>query len=167
MALTVVHVRKSQFKQGDPGCVYGGRNFAEFQDEGWSNPYHEGPDGNREQVIEKYQAMLRRSPRLLYRIHTELRGQDKKIGCWCSPLPCHCNVIAQIANSCQFTVWRWDDSPRYLLVFAPEHGALVKYLAERFGWAGWAMTQENWPREEIAFQALVTDQKAEVVWLTK
>src|SRR5271157_5270109 len=95
----VVHVRRSLFQQGHPDCVYGGRTFAEFHAEGWSNPYHEGPDGNRDEVIAKFRSMLDRSPKLRARIEKELRGKDLLLGCWCKPEACHCDIIAEIANA--------------------------------------------------------------------
>jgi len=95
----VVHVRKSLFKQGHIDCVYIGRNCQEFTDEGWGNPFHIGPDGDREEVLRKYQAMVMRSPKLLARIEKELRGKDLVLGCWCKPDLCHGDVLAEIANA--------------------------------------------------------------------
>lgn len=89
MPTRVVHVRKESFD------IYIGRNFAEFPASDWSNPYHEGPDGTREEVIEKFEQMLMRSPRLLARIK-ELK--DKTLGCWCKPKACHGDVLARLAD---------------------------------------------------------------------
>lgn len=94
----VVHVRKSLFKQGHTDCVYIGRNYAEFTDEGWGNPFHIGPDGTREEVLVKYRDMVDRSPKLRARIEKELRGRDVMLGCWCKPEACHGDVLAEIAN---------------------------------------------------------------------
>lgn len=30
------------------------------------------------------------------KIHTELKG--KILGCWCAPLPCHGDTLAELAN---------------------------------------------------------------------
>lgn len=95
--ITVVHVRRAAFKQGAPGCIYIGRNYAEFTDEGWSNPFHIGSDGDRFEVVAKHRAMVLRSPQLLARIKKELQG-DIILGCWCKPEDCHGDVYAEIAN---------------------------------------------------------------------
>lgn len=60
----------------------------------WGNPYRLGRDGTREQVIKKYLAYILDSP-LKDDIH-ELK--DKTLGCWCYPLPCHGDVLANLAN---------------------------------------------------------------------
>lgn len=60
------------------------------------NPYMIGPDGTREEVIEKFRIYFRQ------RIHDslvylqavgELRG--KKIGCCCAPKACHGDVYIE------------------------------------------------------------------------
>lgn len=61
----------------------------------WGNPFVIGRDGNREQVIAKYRAWIKTKPELLASIH-ELK--DKKLLCFCHPLPCHGDVLAELAN---------------------------------------------------------------------
>ena len=61
----------------------------------WGNPFKIGRDGDRSTVIQKYRTWLLTQPSLLARI-PELRG--KVLGCWCAPLPCHGDVLAQIAD---------------------------------------------------------------------
>lgn len=61
----------------------------------WHNPFHIGPDGSREQVIAKYRQWVIRQPRLLREVRT-LRG--KVLGCDCPPLPCHGEVLADLAD---------------------------------------------------------------------
>lgn len=79
----VVHCRK------EPSDLFVGRPSQ------WANPYHVGPDGTREQVIVKYREWLIRQPRLL----RELRGlRGKVLGCVCAPLPCHGDVLAELAD---------------------------------------------------------------------
>jgi hypothetical protein len=65
----------------------------------YGNPFRIGPDGTREEVIEKFKLYFFR------RIHDdvtyaqaigELRG--KRIGCYCAPLPCHLDVIVEFLN---------------------------------------------------------------------
>lgn len=60
----------------------------------WGNPYVIGPDGNRQQVIEKYEAHLYDSG--LIDDILELRG--KNLVCWCAPRPCHGDVLLRLAN---------------------------------------------------------------------
>jgi len=61
----------------------------------WGNPFRIGPDGNREEVIAKYETYIRNKPELLAQI-TELIG--KTLGCFCAPLPCHGDVLARLAE---------------------------------------------------------------------
>ncbi|HYD48798.1 MAG TPA: DUF4326 domain-containing protein [Terriglobales bacterium] len=79
----VVHCRK------EPSDIFIGRPSQ------WANPYHIGPDGTREQVVAKYREWLIRQPRLLREIRS-LRGRT--LGCACAPLPCHGDVLAELAD---------------------------------------------------------------------
>ena len=56
----------------------------------WGNPFQIGKDGDREEVIQLYKDYVKQSPELLKQIH-QLQG--KVLGCWCSPKPCHGNVL--------------------------------------------------------------------------
>jgi hypothetical protein len=89
----VVHVRKFPFVQFTSNCVYIGRDYLEFKDEGWGNPFHIGPDGNRKTVLGKYREWVLQQPHLVARL-PELRG--KILGCWCKPLSCHGDVLAEL-----------------------------------------------------------------------
>ena len=80
---TVVHCKKDFYD------IYIGRPSK------WGNPFEIGRDGTREEVIEKYRFYLLRSW-LLNDIH-ELK--DKVLGCWCHPLPCHGDILAELANA--------------------------------------------------------------------
>jgi hypothetical protein len=62
----------------------------------WGNPFIEGEDGNRDEVCEKYAAMLQGRPDLLADIG-ELQG--KALGCWCAPKRCHGHELARLANA--------------------------------------------------------------------
>ena len=72
------------------GAVYCGRPSP------WGNPFVIGRDGTRAEVIAKYETWLLQQSRLLARL-PELRG--KSLVCWCSPAPCHCDVLLRLANS--------------------------------------------------------------------
>jgi hypothetical protein len=61
----------------------------------WGNPFVIGRDGTREQVIAKYRAFVLGRPELIAAL-PELRG--KTLGCWCAPLPCHGDVLAELAT---------------------------------------------------------------------
>ena len=52
----------------------------------WGNPYHIGPDGDRDEVCDKHEAWLLTQIHLL-RALEELRGL--RLGCWCPPKRCH------------------------------------------------------------------------------
>lgn len=78
--MKVVHCKK------EPYDVYIGRPSK------WGNPFVVGRDGDRTEVIEKYKTWLYTHP-LPYE---ELRG--KILGCWCSPHPCHGDILMELAN---------------------------------------------------------------------
>src|SRR5262245_8320616 len=61
----------------------------------WHNPYREGVDGTKHEVIEKFRARLMSKPELLAQIE-ELRGKD--LACHCFPKRCHAEVLLKIAN---------------------------------------------------------------------
>lgn len=84
MSDRVVHCRKRQFD------VYIGRPSE------YGNPFKEGEDGTRAEVIQMFEEWLMRQPELVEQVKRELKG--KVLGCWCAPLPCHGDVLARIAN---------------------------------------------------------------------
>jgi len=77
----VVHCKK------EPYDVYIGRPSK------WGNPFEIGKDGNREEVIKKYYEYIIKNEPLLADL-PELR--DKILGCWCSPKPCHGDVLLKL-----------------------------------------------------------------------
>lgn len=85
---TVVHCKKEPFD------IYIGRPSK------WGNPFKIGVDGTREEVIEKYRTWFGVQSMLLNDIY-ELK--DKRLGCWCAPLPCHGDVLVQLVNA----VWTY------------------------------------------------------------
>jgi hypothetical protein len=99
----VVHVRRSillggchnPFVQFTSNFVYIGRDYLEFKNEGWGNPFHIGVDGNRETVLRKYRKWILQQPHLMARLH-ELDG--KTLGCWCKPYPCHGDVLKELVD---------------------------------------------------------------------
>lgn len=92
LGVLVVHCKRSKFD------VYIGRPSR------WGNPFSENPRSSaevkvssREEAIACYEEWLRQNPDIVEDIRRELRG--KVLGCWCSPSPCHGDVIARIANA--------------------------------------------------------------------
>jgi len=81
--MRVVHCKKEKYD------VYIGRPSK------WGNPFNIGKDGNREEVIRKYEEYLLSNKKLMNDIH-ELRG--KILGCWCAPLACHGDILNKYAN---------------------------------------------------------------------
>jgi len=59
----------------------------------WGNPYEIGKDGNRLEVIQKYEEYIRNKPELLSKLG-EL--ENKILGCWCRPLACHGDVLIKL-----------------------------------------------------------------------
>ena len=65
----------------------------------WGNPFTIGISGTREDVIKQFKTWVEsEDPRAIWireHIH-ELK--DKKLGCFCSPLACHGDVLAKMAD---------------------------------------------------------------------
>jgi len=59
----------------------------------WGNPFRIGPDGSREDVIEKYRQWIKTRPDILSHLE-ELRG--KRLGCYCKPLACHGDILIEL-----------------------------------------------------------------------
>ena len=60
----------------------------------WGNPFKIGKDGNRKEVIDKYEKYIRKKPELLKDLD-ELK--NKKLGCFCfPPFPCHGQVLIKL-----------------------------------------------------------------------
>ena len=59
----------------------------------WGNPFRIGEDGTRSEVIEKFRQWVISQPKLMNDLE-ELRG--KRLGCWCSPKPCHGDVLIDL-----------------------------------------------------------------------
>ncbi|MCA1700096.1 MAG: DUF4326 domain-containing protein [Actinobacteria bacterium] len=78
----VVHCKRARYD------VYIGRPSR------WGNPFQIGRDGNRAQVIARYERWLTSQPELLAAL-PELAG--KTLGCWCAPKACHGEVLARLA----------------------------------------------------------------------
>jgi hypothetical protein len=88
---TVANCHTTYYDRDDPGQVYVARPSK------WGNPFKVGRDGGRLEVIEKYRKYVYRRPDLLKAISDgELTG--KVLMCYCKPLACHGDVLAEMAN---------------------------------------------------------------------
>jgi len=87
MLTTVVNLRRQKYD------VYIGRPSI------FGNPFVIGADGDRSEVIRKYRRYfylrLKNDPKFIKEVE-ELRG--KSLGCYCHPLPCHGDIIAEYLN---------------------------------------------------------------------
>lgn len=63
----------------------------------WGNPYVIGKDGTRGEVIAQFREYLMARPALVALAKRQLRGKD--LICCCAPLPCHGDVLLEVANS--------------------------------------------------------------------
>lgn len=73
-----------------PGAIYIGRGSC------WGNPFRIGVDGDRTQVIARYETWLRDQHALLRKLDA-LRGRD--LVCFCAPRPCHGDLLHWLANA--------------------------------------------------------------------
>ena len=70
----------------------------------WGNPFKMNDpllpaglsrEGKRKAVIAEYKRYILRDKDLIAQL-VELRGKD--LVCWCAPLPCHANILLELAN---------------------------------------------------------------------
>jgi hypothetical protein len=83
----------------NPSFVYVGRANPRKRLAGspYANPFKIGEDGDRAEAIAKYRQWLQSQPELIARVRRELAG--KTLVCWCAPLPCHADVLREIADN--------------------------------------------------------------------
>ncbi len=79
----VIHCKKEEYD------IYIGRPSK------WGNPFSTAHD-SREICIKKYEQWLVTQTHLMSSLH-ELKG--KTLGCWCKPLACHGDVLAELVNA--------------------------------------------------------------------
>ena len=51
---------------------------------------------SRDEAIWQYRIWIQTQPELIERARKELKG--KVLGCWCKPLPCHGDILAEIVD---------------------------------------------------------------------
>ena len=73
-----------------PDAIYVGRPSK------WGNPFKISKNNTREQVIVLYEVYARTAIALNSHWLDGLNGKD--LVCWCSPLPCHADILLELAN---------------------------------------------------------------------
>lgn len=94
MVTEAVHVKHDVFDVYIGRRVNMGPTF--FPGSKWANPYRITATRSREQAIEAYREYLQKRPDLLAAL-PELKG--KRLGCWCAPLTCHGDVLAELVEA--------------------------------------------------------------------
>lgn len=105
METKVIHIKNRQYT---PNEIYMGRPSY------WENKYVIGKDGSRYEVIEKYnedfEHKLVNEKDFIYKV-ASLYGHV--LVCFCSPLPCHCDIIARWANELNMIAHRYPTIDLY------------------------------------------------------
>lgn len=88
-----------------PCDVYVGRGRGSI----WGNPWVLGPDGTRDEVIDRYETWLRTGRGFGHPEATEENRQrilhslpalkGKTLGCWCHPERCHSSVLLTLLSA--------------------------------------------------------------------
>jgi hypothetical protein len=112
MPTTVVNVRHDEFD------IYCGRGSV------LGNPFSHIPGygdyqvASRDEAIRRHREWFLAQPRLIVEV-LKLRGM--RLGCFCKPLTCHCDVYAEVADSrrtycqrCGSTDLMWESWGSYL-----------------------------------------------------
>lgn len=94
---TVVNIRFNQ-----PYDIYVGRRNQRLHlsQHVFANPFKLGEDGDRDEVLQKYEEWLKNWYRqdFVY-LDGELdRLRGKRLGCYCQPLACHADLLAMLAD---------------------------------------------------------------------
>lgn len=91
-------IRLVNLRSGEPYDIYIGRAnpWKRLAASRWSNPFRVGPKGTREEVLARYRAHILARSDLIDAL-PELRGRT--LACWCSPLPCHGDVLRELVEA--------------------------------------------------------------------
>lgn len=118
--MSVVHCKQQSFD------VYIGRGRCPVTDKpgAWGNPFVVGRDGDRKQVIALYRAWLWKQLKADRGLIDRLAQLDGMVlGCWCSPQPCHGDVLVKAA------AWARADLDRRLAESAAQTARLEAAMA--------------------------------------
>jgi hypothetical protein len=104
---TLVNVKKVEGKRPRFNVYIGRQNpWQGFKQSIFANPFKIGEDCSRKQAIVRYRKWLlgtaykdfRQEQRMkILRAIPKLKG--KILGCWCSPLPCHGDVLIELLRN--------------------------------------------------------------------
>lgn len=98
----VVNWKRFESK-GVNGCVYIGRNG--FFGYDFGNVFVIGVDGNRKEVIEKFERWSRERGKVDMVYRSKVKGlYGKVLMCWCKPLDCHGDVLLKLSEE-----WNYED----------------------------------------------------------
>lgn len=108
MACKVVHCKR------EPYDVYIGRPSK------WGNPYPLSDEGEREEVVELYRRYLWRCIKegsITRSEMVELVG--KTLGCWCTPKPCHGDILCKAVQWAKNTakIWPYSTTNKHDMAF--------------------------------------------------
>ena len=96
---TVVNLKGHRRDASFADVVYVGRAVRRggwhLEASSFANPFRPGPDGPRDEVLDRYRSWIANRPDLLARL-PDLKG--RRLGCWCAPRPCHADVLAELAD---------------------------------------------------------------------
>lgn len=105
MTTTVVNIRTEECD------IYVGRPNGRRKLKGHplANPYPLVSGVSREEVIADYAVWLAVELRAteVKQLLNDMRG--KRLGCWCAPLPCHADILAQVADMTDEERQAWAD----------------------------------------------------------
>lgn len=65
----------------------------------WGNPFVIGPDGNRDEVCDKFDAWIERPEQKALREHAKQLLRGRNLVCFCKPKRCHGDTWLRIANA--------------------------------------------------------------------
>jgi hypothetical protein len=102
---TVVNIR-SQGGARPEYDVYIGRanSRARLPASKWANPFTVGQVGSHQAAVDAYREWIEQPEQAhLLRAISELVG--KRLGCWCTPAPCHGDVLGRYANAYAAGTW--------------------------------------------------------------
>jgi hypothetical protein len=78
------------YKEHPKDCVFIGRPTV------FGNPFKMGIDGDREEVVKKFEDHVLRDEVLTALIKNKLKGRN--LVCYCAPKKCHGDILLKIAN---------------------------------------------------------------------
>ena len=100
----------------DPKNIYIGRQTPYLEGSKWGNPYTMHEYRSRPKVIKLYENHLQENMELRNSVH-QLTG--KILGHWCSPQPCHSEILHLLAGN--NPVYQMTDTDIFISLLMPEN----------------------------------------------